>query len=84
MMIKAIPTGRKTLTLPPIAPTIMKGIPLIEKNIAAVLYDFEFLDGLLLIVQLLIHSIAYLSANNTTAGIRIQEWKKVNRLLKTC
>jgi hypothetical protein len=32
--------------LPSIANTIMKRIPLIEKNIAAVLYDFEFLDVL--------------------------------------
>jgi hypothetical protein len=29
----------------------MKISPPIEKNIAAVLYDFEFLDGLLLILK---------------------------------
>jgi hypothetical protein len=45
-MTNAIPIGRKAV-LPPIANTIMKRIPPIEKNIAAVLYDFEFLDVLL-------------------------------------
>ena len=46
IITNAIPIGRKAM-LPPIAHTIMKRIPLIEKNIAAVLYDFEFLDVLL-------------------------------------
>ena len=46
IITKAIPIGRKAM-LSPIAPTIMKIIPLIEKNIAAVLYDFDFLNVLL-------------------------------------
>jgi len=37
MTIKAIPTGRKTPTLPLTALSIMKIIPLIEKSVAAVL-----------------------------------------------
>jgi len=41
-----IPIGEKAI-LPPIAPTIMKRIPLIVKSMAAVLYLFEFLDVLL-------------------------------------
>ena len=45
IITNAIPIGRKAM-LPLIAATIMKIIPLIEKNIAAVLYDFEFLDDL--------------------------------------
>jgi hypothetical protein len=45
IITNAIPIGRKAM-LPSIANTIMKRIPLIEKNIAAVLYDFEFLDVL--------------------------------------
>ena len=44
---KAIPIGRKAPILPLTTLTIMKIKPPIEKNIAAVLYDFEFLDGLL-------------------------------------
>ena len=48
-MTSAIPIGRKIPILPLTTPTIMKMSPLIEKSVAAVLYDFEFLDGLLLI-----------------------------------
>ena len=48
-MINAIPTGRKNIPLTPL--NIMKMIPLIAKSIAAVLYDFEFSDDLLLIVK---------------------------------
>jgi hypothetical protein len=47
----AIPIGRKIPILPLTTPTIMKMSPLIEKSIAAVLYDFEFFDGLLFIVK---------------------------------
>ena len=46
-MTNAIPTGRKTPILPLITLIIMNINPLIEKSIAAVLYDFEFWDGLL-------------------------------------
>ena len=45
IITNAIPIGRIVM-LPLIAATMMKIIPLIEKNIAAVLYDFEFLDDL--------------------------------------
>ena len=45
-MTNAIPIGRKTPILPLTILIIMKINPLIEKSIAAVLYDFEFLDGL--------------------------------------
>jgi len=44
---KAIPIDRKAPILPLTILTIIKIKPPIEKNIAAVLYDFEFLDGLL-------------------------------------
>jgi len=50
-MTNAIPIERKAPVLPPITLRIMKIIPPIEKNIAAVLYDFEFFVGLLLIVK---------------------------------
>ena len=46
-MISAIPIGKKTPILQPTTPTKMKINPLIEKRVAAVLYDFELLDGLL-------------------------------------
>jgi len=46
-MTKAIPIGRKTPILPLTTLNIIKIIPLIEKSVAAVLYDFESLDGLL-------------------------------------
>ena len=46
-MTKAIPIGRKAPILPLTTLTIMKINPLIEKSIAAVLYEFDFLDGLL-------------------------------------
>ena len=45
IITNAIPIERKAM-LPLIAATIIKIIPLIENNIAAVLYDFEFLDDL--------------------------------------
>ena len=48
-MTKAIPIGRKAPILPLTTLDIMKINPLIEKSIAAVLYDFEFLDVLLFI-----------------------------------
>ena len=51
-MINAIPTGRKNI--PPTPLNIMKMSPLIAKSIAAVLYDFEFSDDLLLIVKVFI------------------------------
>ena len=47
IMTNAIPTGRKTPIFLLITLIIMNINPLIEKSIAAVLYDFEFLDGLL-------------------------------------
>ena len=50
-MTSAIPIGRKIPILPLTTPTIMKRIPLLEKSVAAVLYDFEFFDGVLLIVE---------------------------------
>jgi len=46
-MISAIPIGRNIILT---AHKIMKMIPLIAKSIAAVLNDFELLNGLLLIV----------------------------------
>jgi hypothetical protein len=46
MITNAIPIGKKAMLLP-IAYTMMKRIPLIENNMAAVLYDFTFLDTLL-------------------------------------
>jgi len=53
-MTNAIPIGRKIPILPPTTPTIMKRSPLIEKSVAAVLYDFESLGDLLLIVKVAI------------------------------
>ena len=47
IMTNAIPIGRKTPILPLTTLAIMKRNPLIEKSIAAVLYDFVFLEGLL-------------------------------------
>ena len=47
IMTNAIPIGRKAPILPLTIVSIMKINPLIEKSIAAVLYDFDFLDGLL-------------------------------------
>ena len=52
IMINAIPMGRKSIRPTPL--NIMKISPLIAKNIAAVLYDFEFSDDLLLIVKVLV------------------------------
>jgi hypothetical protein len=46
IITNAIPIGRKAI-LPLITNTMMKRMPLIEKNIAAVLYDFTLLDVLL-------------------------------------
>jgi len=46
-MINAIPIGVKTPILPLTTPAIINRNPLIAKSVAAVLYDFEFLDGLL-------------------------------------
>ncbi len=54
IMTNAIPIGRKIPILPPTTPTIMKRSPLIEKSVAAVLYDFESLGDLLLIVKVAI------------------------------
>ena len=53
-MTNAIPIVRKAPVLPPITLRIMKIIPPIEKNIAAVLYDFELLDGLLFTMKVYI------------------------------
>jgi hypothetical protein len=50
-MTNATPIGRKDPILPLTAPTIMKVSPLKEKSVAAVLYDFESLEGLLLILK---------------------------------
>ena len=47
IMTNAIPIGRKTPILLLTTLSIMKINPLIEKSIAAVLYDFEFFDSLL-------------------------------------
>lgn len=47
--INAIPTGRKSPTLPLNTVSIMNIEPLIEKSTAAALYDFE--DGLLFIIE---------------------------------
>ena len=46
-MTNATPIGRKTPILSLTTLSIMKINPLIEKSIAAVLYDFKFLDSLL-------------------------------------
>ena len=46
-MANAIPIGRKTPILPLTTLSIMKMSPLIAKSVAPVLYDLEFLDGLL-------------------------------------
>ncbi len=46
-MTNAIPTGKNTPILSITTLKIMNIDPLIEKSIAAVLYDFEFLGGLL-------------------------------------
>jgi len=54
IMTNAIPIGRKTPILPLTALSIMKINPLIEKSLAAVLYDFEFLDGLLFTMKVYI------------------------------
>jgi len=54
IMTNAIPIGRKTPILPLTTLSIMKINPLIEKSIAAVLYDFEFLDGLLFTMKVYI------------------------------
>ncbi len=64
IITNAIPIGRKA-TLPPIAPTIMKRIPLIEKNIAAVLYDFEFLAVLLFTMKVCLLHLALLGVYST-------------------
>ena len=53
-MTNAIPIGRKTPILPLTTVSIMKINPLIEKSIAAVLYDFEFLDSLLFTMKVYI------------------------------
>ena len=50
-MAKAIPTGRKFPILLLTTATTMKSSPLIRKNIAAILYRFEFLGYSLLIVE---------------------------------
>jgi len=54
IMTNAIPIGRKTPILSLTTLSIMKINPLIEKSIAAVLYDFEFLDGLLFTMRVYI------------------------------
>jgi len=54
IMTKAIPTGRKTPILPLTTLSIMKMNPLIEKSIAPVLYDFDFLDELVFTVKVYI------------------------------
>ena len=53
-MTNAIPIGRKTPILLLTTLSITKINPLIEKSIAAVLYDFEFLDGLLFTMKVYI------------------------------
>ena len=54
IMTNAIPIGRKTPILPLTTLTIMKTSPLIEKSVAAVLYDFKFLDVLLFTMKVYI------------------------------
>jgi len=54
IMTNAIPIGRKNPILPLTTLTIMKMSPLIAKSVAAVLYDFEFLDGLLFTMKVYI------------------------------
>jgi len=54
IMTNAIPIGRKAPILPLTTLSIMKINPLIEKSIAAVLYDFEFLDVLLFTMKVYI------------------------------
>jgi len=54
IMINAIPTGRKAPILPLTTLIITKINPLIEKSIAAVLYDLVFLDGLLFTIKVYI------------------------------
>jgi hypothetical protein len=49
MMINAIPTGKKNISLTPL--NIKKITPLTVKSIAAVLYDFTLSDDLLFIVK---------------------------------
>ena len=53
---KAIPIGRKIPILPATIPTMMKRRPLIEKSVAAVLYDFEFLDSLRIVKASILYS----------------------------
>jgi len=53
-MANAIPIGRKTPILPLTTLTTIKRSPLIAKNVAAVLYDLEFLDGLLFTMKVYI------------------------------
>ncbi len=49
IMINAMPTGKKNISLTPL--NITKITPLIAKSIAAVLYDFKLSDDLLFIVK---------------------------------
>ena len=51
IMTNAIPIGRIIPILPLTTLSIMKINPLIEKSIAAVLYDFEFLEVLLFTIK---------------------------------
>ena len=60
IMTNAIPIGRKTPILPLTTLSIMKINPLIEKSIAAVLYDFEFLDGLLFTIKFISSTRSYI------------------------
>jgi len=53
-MTKAIPIGRKAPILPLTTLSMMKINPLIEKSIAAVLYDFDFLDELVFTIKIYI------------------------------
>ena len=52
IIINAIPIGKKNIPLTPL--NIMKMKPLIVKSMAAVLYDFEFSDDLLLVTKVFI------------------------------
>jgi len=56
IITNAIPIGRNSPILPLTTLTIMKRNPLIEKSVAAVLYDFKFLDGLPFIAKVFIFS----------------------------
>ena len=60
IITNAIPIGRKTPILSLTIHSKMEINSLIEKSVAAVLYDFEFLDGLLLMWKFLSSTTRYI------------------------